>query len=95
MNVSLGQRSKVNHRSREPSEGRGIWETGSAMETLTSPTKPCVSLRRNRWVIAHAWNHALHNAGPMIADLISRHMLAEGLGREWSGELTPSDAMFL
>lgn len=58
------------------------------MKALTSCRKVHVSPCRNRWIIAQCWNHAAHIMGTVIADLITCHMLAEGLRWEWGSMQT-------
>lgn len=58
------------------------------MKALTSCRKVHVSPCRNRWIIAQCWNHAAHIMGTVIADLITCHMLAEGLSWEWGSMQT-------
>lgn len=65
-----------------------LWGSRSAMKALTSHRKVHVSPCRNRWIIAQYRNHAARIMGTVIADLITCHMLAEGLSWEWESMQT-------
>lgn len=69
-------------------KARKLWGSRSAMKALTSHRKVHVSPCRNRWIIAQCWNHAVRIMGTVIADLITCHMLAEGLSWEWESMQT-------
>lgn len=89
--MEKGNKYRVHVKSGVPltrKKARKLWGSRSAMKALTSHRKVHVSPCRNRWIIAQCWNHAAHIMGTVIADLITCHMLAEGLSWEWESMQT-------
>lgn len=72
-----------------PGKEMAFEEVAVPLKALTSLTKVHVSVCRTRWVMAQCWNHAAHIMGPVIANLITCHMLAEGFNRKWGSMQSP------